>query len=61
MAVLKGEERAELTVDSDSAGFDEAVVMLEHLELDAVYFGLVVEHVKEQGRLEVLERPGWTA
>ena len=61
MAVLEAEERVELIVDSDSAGFGGAVVMPEHLELDVMYFGLAVEFVEERGQLEVLERPGWTA
>lgn len=32
-----------------------------HLELGVLQFGLVARFVGEQGQLEVLERPGWTA
>ena len=60
IAVLKAEARIELTVDWDSAGSGEAVVMPEHLELVVVDFGLAVEFVKGQVQLEVLEWPGWT-
>lgn len=60
MAALESEERAELTVGSDSAGFGEAVVMHGHLELGMSQFGLVARFVEGQWQLEVLERPGWT-
>ena len=59
--VLEAEERIELTVDSDSAGSGEAVVMPGHLELGVVHFGLAVEFVQERGQLEVPEWRGWTA
>lgn len=61
MAALMLEERVEPTVDSDSAGSGEAVVILEYLELAVMYFGFAVESVEEWGQLEVLVRPGWTA
>ena len=61
MSVLGAEERIELTVDSDSAGSGEAVVMPGRLEPGAVHFGLAVESVEERRQLEVLEPRGWTA
>lgn len=48
-AALEAEEQAELTVDSDSAGSGEAVVMAGHLELGVVPFGLAVESLGERG------------
>ena len=60
-AVLGAAERVELTVDWDSVGFGEAVVIPEHLKLVVVYFGFAVESVEEREQVEVLERLDWTA
>lgn len=56
MAVLGAAERVELTVDWDSVGFGEAVVMPERLKLVVVYCGFAVESVEERKQVEVLER-----
>lgn len=56
VAVLGVAERVELTVDWDSVGFGEAVVMPEHLKLVVMYFGSAVESVVEREQVEVLER-----